>query len=250
VAFGRNDAFHFPKPLLILLRRSEISNSLAVKTKSTFAQIESNNSLKKAKINYLSKIFELIVPGINYDTIPTKYTENSEQSNSIQTTLSSSPSNPDQTQQPKIQPEAIEPTNWNYSSYRDEMRGITFHLAEIKSNEFANLPFPWTDPAQLSIHIRKSGGHFEVAITSNSGQFQFGTLIYIISTRSDKGKIMEWSANRSDKKDMRSMFVRQSDAFIRTMAKSERFILEVDFYNVGKLQFTFNPRGLEQRFLP
>ena len=139
-------------------------------------------------------------------------------------------------------------SKWNYREEVDAMRDITSSLAQLTSNDPVDLPFPWQGGTHCTITIIRSGARREVLVSAIPAQFQFGRMIYIISSRADSGSILEWSGNKTPNGRLDMMRLTQPEAFVRSFQRARHLVLEADFYNVGRRQFDFSPEGLDQRF--
>ena len=155
-------------------------------------------------------------------------------------------------QQANSMREAEERANskWFYSERVDELRGTSVSLAQLTSNNSVDLPFPWAGGTRGSIIIRHNGLDCDVLFVVNQGQFRFGRMVYLISSKSDDRKVLEWSANKPPDAKTNVMILNAPKAFIRSVVGAERLIVEGQFYNAGSQQFVFSPLGLEPRFKP
>lgn len=145
--------------------------------------------------------------------------------------------------------EIRERSKWDYSEHSDEMRGASISLAQLVSNDGVDLPFPWAGGSQGIISIRKTGPRRDVIFSVTKGQF-YGTIHgYLVSTKSDTRAIETWKGSKPDNQSLTTMFLTHPEAFIRTVSAAKRFIVEVEFYRVGRKQYVFSPEGLDIRFL-
>ncbi|EIZ78251.1 hypothetical protein WSK_3133 [Novosphingobium sp. Rr 2-17] len=142
--------------------------------------------------------------------------------------------------------ETSEPeTKWSYSENKDELRGSTTYLASIASENTVEFGFPYTGDQHLTITMRK-GKAFgdDVYFEIERGQFICG--IYDCDgTISFDGKAEKLSLVPPEDHSTTILFAKHGSAIIKKLKAAKKVVVELQFYQEGNRQFTFETAGLK-----
>ena len=134
---------------------------------------------------------------------------------------------------------------WTYRTTNDQMRGTATKFAELNSINRAQLGFPYRGGSKLQLIIRsKSDKDFDVVFWLDRGQVPCHSDCKL-TAKFDDEEVKEWeltgpASGRSD-----SLVVDEADSFLEKLRSSKRLMVEVQIYDHGNVQFTFNPKGLK-----
>lgn len=146
----------------------------------------------------------------------------------------------------KLEVAPIKPaSNWSYNQKTDEMRGTKTKFAFISSDNRVQFDFPYNGGSYLDITLRKrSAEPTEIMFTISDGQYSCDTISdsCFTSVKFDDGNIhnIELSSTTDYSSDV--LFISNDydvDAFIKSLKKSKKLIIELPFYQEGKKQFSF-----------
>jgi hypothetical protein len=136
-------------------------------------------------------------------------------------------------------------SKWTYEEHRDEMRGTSFMVAELKSDNMVEFPHPYGGGSYGVFGIR----HHSDCREESYFKITKGQLIphvphlYLFHGKFDDGRIERWFGKAAPTRhDM--IFLDQSLQFIREAKRSKKFSCEVKFYGVGGVQMVFSTGGL------
>lgn len=132
---------------------------------------------------------------------------------------------------------------WRYDEGKDEMRGTVTAFAELRSSNAAQLRFPYAGGSTLSILLRQSGQRQDAMIVVSKGQFVCGLDGCRYAVKFDD-KLEQISLSRASSGSSDVLFVSNSTQFIKQLRSAKAVIVEVEFYDHGREQFTFAPAGL------
>lgn len=141
----------------------------------------------------------------------------------------------------------IEQSNWSYDRRRDEVRNRDVVTASIRSENSANLDFPYQGDNYLNLTIRKHPEYgLDVVIQVDKGQILCHSYsepckgMMNIDGRAERLSFVESADN-----DSSAVFVRYPAGLVKKMKKAKSVIIELPFYRNGNVQFKFDSKGLE-----
>lgn len=136
-------------------------------------------------------------------------------------------------------------SNWSYDSDRDEMRDTTTYYATVNSESEVNVGFPY-DAAKASITIRKRPSDGLSVLLQAPGQFLCRSYADdTIAVKFDDGPIQRFPCGEPSDASTGLLFIRSSARFVDALKKARRVIIEVEMYQAGAQQMTFQVEGLE-----
>lgn len=136
--------------------------------------------------------------------------------------------------------------NWQYSDFKDEMRGTVTNVAVNTSETVADFDFPYNGGSQLQIVIRDNEGSKDVMFVITKGQFDCGITDCEISAKFDDGPVESLSAARAEGGVSDTIFLANGEAaFIKKLKNSKQVIIEPKFFQHGAEQFKFKTAGLK-----
>lgn len=139
---------------------------------------------------------------------------------------------------------------WNYRETKDDMRGTSSSFATITSTNTVNFDFPYQGGSQLDITIRKKNGKLEAVLFSISkGQFSCGLYDCKGAVRFDKadkkGSVQNMTFATSENHSSDLIFAQHEKRFFDKLKQADKIIIELPFYQYGKVQFEFDVKGLK-----
>lgn len=141
-----------------------------------------------------------------------------------------------------------EDSKWRYEQDKDDLRNATTYMAVLASNNTIDFGFPYNG-SSMDLTLRKDPKYGNDVIFAVNGQFN-GCIIESckITVKFDDGKLESYRMVGSDGGDNSMLFIENNKAmktFVDKLKKSKKLIVEGNFYNYGKGQFTFDTQGLE-----
>ena len=135
--------------------------------------------------------------------------------------------------------------SWEYRNKNDQMRGTPSRFAESTSTNKVNFAAPYAGGSTLELMLReRSQGGLNILFVISKGQFQCASGCKFFA-KFDEGKIYEISATGSSSGSADSIFVEDEAPFLEALRRSKKLIVEMEFYQEGSKQFTFNTTGLK-----
>lgn len=139
-------------------------------------------------------------------------------------------------------------SKWRYEQDKDDLRNATTYMAVLASNNTIDFGFPYNG-SSMDLTLRKDPKYGNDVIFAVNGQFN-GCIIESckITVKFDDGKLESYRMVGSDGGDNSMLFIENNKAmktFVDKLKKSKKLIVEGNFYNYGKGQFTFDTQGLE-----
>ncbi|CAN5339015.1 hypothetical protein BH10PSE12_BH10PSE12_03050 [soil metagenome] len=137
--------------------------------------------------------------------------------------------------------------NWFYATNTDDVRGGKIYTANQTSNNSIQLDFPYAGGSTLGVTVRKHPAHgTDVYFTLSQGQLLCNSYSDCHATvRFDKGPARRFNLNEASDNSNDLVFVSNSGAFISALKASERMIVELEIYQSGRPQFSFDTAGLK-----
>ena len=134
---------------------------------------------------------------------------------------------------------------WDYQEEVDELRNSAIYYASVVSENEVYFDFPYNGGSSLTMTIRKSPAHGrDVIFQISDGQFVCGTYDCQGMISFD-GQAEPLTLATPADHDSKVLFARYGDAIINKLKAADKAIVELQFYQEGNRQFTFNTKGLE-----
>lgn len=136
--------------------------------------------------------------------------------------------------------------NWSYSSGTDDITGKPWQRAEITSDDYNRLSWPYEGNTYLTITVRKHPRfRGDVAFRVDRGQIQCSSYdgcagAISIDGKAEKLTLAEPSDNSSD-----VVFAAYDAAIIRKLKGAKKVVVELPMYRNGNVSWTFSTEGLE-----
>lgn len=127
---------------------------------------------------------------------------------------------------------------WEIRDTTDEMRGTVTHIACIDATSELRLGFPYEDASAFLCVRQREGERLEAYFGVTSGQPQCGFDGCRVPVRFDDDEVTELRASGSD--TGASLFLSDATGFVRRLVAAHRFMIEVQFFVMGRRQITFD----------
>lgn len=153
---------------------------------------------------------------------------------------------------PEVAPgQPAEPASkWEYEAREDKMRGKSRSVASLISSDSIQQKFPYEGPTSLRVALRDDP-QFGKDVMLILSQGQLPCYSYegcSFRAKFDDGPIQHFGATGPDSGHGNVLFVSGSAGrkkFMSSLRKAKKIIIEVDVYDAGRQQFTFEPAGLK-----
>jgi hypothetical protein len=134
---------------------------------------------------------------------------------------------------------------WAYRSTNDQMRGTKVKFAELNSINRAQFAFPYQGGSKLQLIIRRrSDADLDLFFWVDKGQMPCHSECSL-AAKFDNDDVEEWSLSGPGSGRSNILFVDKADNFLERLKAAKKLIVEVQIYDHGRVQFTFNPKGLK-----
>jgi len=136
---------------------------------------------------------------------------------------------------------------WSYSESKDDMRGTTSKFAELESTNSVDFDFPYSGGSKLTIRLQKRGSRAaETALVISKGQFLCHSFSnQKITAKFDTGPIRTFSCTDASDGSSNVAFVLPAGAFISALRRSQKVVVEAEFFQEGRRQFDFDTAKLK-----
>jgi hypothetical protein len=135
-------------------------------------------------------------------------------------------------------------SNWEYENDVDQMRGTSTVEATVTSNNTVDLQFPYGE-VQGRLWVRKRGGSLDAAFEVEKGQILCNSFDEsVVSIKFDSGPIQKFRCTDASDGSNNVAFLLPAGRFLSEVKKSKRAIVEAEFFQQGRQQFTFDTAGL------
>lgn len=138
-------------------------------------------------------------------------------------------------------------TKWDYSQEKDELRNETSYRAILASNNAIDFGFPYNE-SHMYLSLRKDPKYGNDILFFVNGQFNGCFDGCKITVKFDDNKLETYRMVGSDSGANDTLFIGNSKSmkvFADKLKKSKKLVVEGNFYNYGKGQFSFDTQGLE-----
>lgn len=133
-------------------------------------------------------------------------------------------------------------SNWQYTQKNDELRNSNTQFAYCESKNSKDFGYPYSNVKQ-GIGLRKDDNGFEIIIVLTEGQYSCEYDGCTINVKFDDGEIQKYKAS-FNLEFSGKMFIRNKKKFYNNLIKSNRVIIESDFFRHGSQTFNFDVTGL------
>lgn len=146
--------------------------------------------------------------------------------------------------------ETYKDAKWEYGSAKDAMRGTVSKWATLNSPTELDLAAPYDGPNVASIQTSTGGG---LILTVTKGQFLCHS-DDSVSVKFDNGPVFSYPCSTPDNGQTETVYINdayspatgQPSNVVDGVVKAKTMVIEVQFYDAGSRQITFNVAGLDQ----
>lgn len=144
-------------------------------------------------------------------------------------------------------PASEEPSKWTYNETKDDMRGTTTRYAIIESDNETEFDFPYGGGSRLTLQLRKRPEDgFQIMMTISSGQFLCNSFSNTtINVKFDSGPVRRFGCTGTSAGNSDTIFLESTGTFLSALRKANTVVVEPEFYQSGRRQFTFSTKGLK-----
>ena len=139
-----------------------------------------------------------------------------------------------------------EAKGWRYSSNEDKMTSKKTYVASIEATEPLEFDFPYDGGSIATLVVRKKPRETDVYITFSKAQLMIdsyeGSLFRV---RFDEKPASSYSFLAAADHSSDIAFVENTSRFINNLKKSNKVIVEMEFYQDGRRAIEFNVKGFE-----
>lgn len=136
------------------------------------------------------------------------------------------------------------PTKWSYYENDDAMDG-KYYTASIDADDLLNFDFPYSGGSTATVTIRKKRGGTDVYLRVSKGQFNSTYDGGRVRVKFDNGPTETYSFVGASDGSSDIIFFEGVKRLVAKMKRSERMIVEAEFYNNGLRKMTFQTEGLK-----
>lgn len=138
------------------------------------------------------------------------------------------------------------PSEWTYSTEKDEMRGGETRYAQVEATKTINLDFPYGEQRGHMVvrHSPKFG--FDILVGVPSGQIMCNAYSNShISVKFDDSPIRRYGCTDASDGSNSMVFVQDAKGFLANLKKAKKTMVEAEFFQNGLQQITFNTANLK-----
>lgn len=133
--------------------------------------------------------------------------------------------------------------SWEYQQDADKMGGVVKEATVFSLNSVRfSFPYEGSQRARLKIRSHPRWG-LDVMLSVERGQFGCSFDCYVI-VRFDDEKPRRFSVAEPEDRSSNLVFINQDQAFLKSLKKSKRVLVESSFYSQGTHVFEFDTSGL------
>lgn len=139
------------------------------------------------------------------------------------------------------------PSKWEYSENKDEMRGTTTRYASLDSENEVDMEFPYgTVRGKLLVRKRPEDG-LNVIFSVEKGQVLCNGISgnSYVSIKFDDKPVQKFSCTDSSDGSSEHAFIEAASRALAGLKGAKRTIIEAEFFQRGRQQFTFDTAGLD-----
>lgn len=137
-------------------------------------------------------------------------------------------------------------SEWNYSTEKDEMRGVETRYAQVEATNTINLDFPYGEQRGRILVRQSPKFGFDILVGVPSGQIMCNAYSNShISVKFDDGPIRRYGCTDASDGSNSMIFVQGAKGFLANLKKSKKVVVEAEFFQNGLQQMTFNTANLK-----
>ena len=140
--------------------------------------------------------------------------------------------------------EPAEATTWTYENRVEAENEPITHRASVTSPTRLQFGFPYTGGSTVRLGIREREGDALVSLHVKNGVFNRSFEGGNIQIRFDNGPPITYPYAAAENGSATVIFLDKPGAIIRKLKSSRSVVVNLDFYNQGNRQFTFNTANL------
>lgn len=151
------------------------------------------------------------------------------------------------TGQPEASPTPQESASaWTYSTKKDEMRGGEALFAQLEGSNTIDLDFPYGEQrGQILIRQSPKFG-FDILVGVRSGQIMCNSYSNSsINVKFDDGPIRRYGCTEASDGSSNMVFIEGAKGFLANLKKSQKVVVEAEFFQNGLQQMTFDSANLK-----
>lgn len=135
---------------------------------------------------------------------------------------------------------------WSYSEQKDEMRGAVTRFAELDAENTIQLDFPYGEQRGRMLVRQSPQFGFDILVGVPSGQIMCHSFSNSrINVKFDDGPIERFACTDASDGTNNMVFVRNARGFLAKLKKSERVVIEAEFFQNGMQQMVFETANLK-----
>ncbi|MFZ5748634.1 MAG: hypothetical protein ACOY45_13390 [Pseudomonadota bacterium] len=137
-------------------------------------------------------------------------------------------------------------SKWQYSQDKDEMRGTTARFASVDSENEVDLDFPYGEVrGTITLRQRPEDG-LNVLFSVEKGQILCHSFTNtMVAVKFDNGPIQKFRCTSASDGSTETAFLSPASKALAALKKADRVIVEAEFFQQGRKQFTFDTHGLD-----
>lgn len=138
-------------------------------------------------------------------------------------------------------------SKWRYSEDVDAMRNEKTSFAQLKSENEAEFDFPYNGGSSAYIEVRRRPEDgLQVLVSVDKGQFMCNSFSgTTVNIKYDNGPVQKVGCTDTSSGNSDTIFLRTPARVLANLKAAKTVIIEPEFYQSGRFQFTFDARGLE-----
>lgn len=138
------------------------------------------------------------------------------------------------------------PSNWKYSTQKDEMRGRETRYAEVEAKNTISLDFPYGEQRGRILLRDSPQFGFDVLVGVPSGQITCNSYSdSYISVKFDDKPIRRYGCTDASDGSSNMIFVQGEKRFLENLKASKKVVIEAEFFQNGLQQMGFDTANLK-----
>lgn len=138
------------------------------------------------------------------------------------------------------------PSEWTYSTEKDEMRGGETRYAQLEGSNTIDLDFPYGEQRGQMLVRQSPQFGFDILVGVRSGQIMCNSFSNShINVKFDDGPIRRYGCTDASDGSNNMIFVEGANSFLANLKKSKKVVVEAEFFQNGMQQLTFNTANLK-----
>lgn len=147
----------------------------------------------------------------------------------------------------KVEAAPKEPeSKWAYFNDKDEMRGTESRYAQLEGSNTINLDFPYGEQRGRMVVRQSAQFGFDILVGVESGQIMCNSFSRsYVNVKFDDGPIQRFGCNDASDGTNNMVFIEGAKGFLAKLKKSEKVIVEAEFFQNGMQQLAFDTANLK-----